>query len=294
MSPPSLRVLKRDQNHVADIGPPSKRTRSSTGTTDLRRVREVSPSKNVHFPSNLILGPHEPDPRRRSLSPSRSALRRQDSGVAGIDSPSMQLLGEQAATPAVSNSRKKQTSPKRKQVTKQKSSLENAGENASDTGIEREADARNYVAPSGSHEDICNLVNKLKDRVEIFSTSFPKAGKSDVLSPLLKAENRQLVRYIGLLALGGKGGRDGWRTLLSDEVCRRGLVCGIVGRALKETVFDELYFGAAAELSEKLKEQEQDLYQLDGQYQRQGCFLRILTRFRFRSFEKTRGSHLEA
>ena len=73
-----------------------------------------------------------------------------------------------------------------------------------------------------------------------------------------------MSRYIGCLAQGGKENVAGWRKLLADTTCRRALVIGILGRALKEHVFDELYFGATAELREKLELLEQKQIHHDG------------------------------
>ena len=61
--------------------------------------REGSPTKNVHFPRGprLIQGPTWSDPRRRSESPTRSALTKRDQGQ---DEASAQLLAEQGAAQA--------------------------------------------------------------------------------------------------------------------------------------------------------------------------------------------------
>ena len=109
----------------------------------------------------------------------------------------------------------------------------------------------------------------LKDLVQTFAQSFKavtKSRKEDVLLVLFRAENRQLIRYIGCLSMGGKSGVEGWRTLLSDTTCCQALVSGIVGRALKENVFSELCFGSDPKLAEILAEEEQHMAQTDGEF----------------------------
>lgn len=128
---------------------------------------------------------------------------------------------------------------------------------------------------NGGHNDICNLLNKLKDQIKEFAADFSKITQPDALSSLFKLDNSQLVRYIGLLALGRKGGENGWKELLSDPECRSALVVGIISRALKEKVFDELYFGCDDKLHEELKKQQEDLVQKDGR----------LRRIRFESYQ---------
>jgi hypothetical protein len=75
--------------------------------------------------------------------------------------------------------------------------------------------------------------------------------------------NAQLVRYIGCLAQGGPKREESWRELLTQPECRVALIVGIVGTALKEHVFSELWFGgtdeeirALEELQEKQKHGE--------------------------------------
>lgn len=57
----------------------------------------------------------------------------------------------------------------------------------------------------------------------------------------------QLVRYIGCLAQGGPKREESWRELLTNPECRVALVVGIIGTALKEHVFSELWFGGTDE-----------------------------------------------
>jgi hypothetical protein len=75
--------------------------------------------------------------------------------------------------------------------------------------------------------------------------------------------NAQLVRYIGCLAQAGPKREESWRELLALPECRVALIVGVIGTALKEHVFSELWFGgtdeeigALEELQEKQKHDE--------------------------------------
>lgn len=61
------------------------------------------------------------------------------------------------------------------------------------------------------------------------------------------ARHAQLVRYIGCLAQGGPKREESWRELLANLECRVALIVGIIGTALKEHVFSELWFGGTDE-----------------------------------------------
>ncbi|EME82946.1 uncharacterized protein MYCFIDRAFT_90185 [Pseudocercospora fijiensis CIRAD86] len=91
----------------------------------------------------------------------------------------------------------------------------------------------------------------------------PSAGRSPTKNLLGKPENAQVVRYIGCLAIGGPKGEDGWAELLADQGCRKALVVGIIGRALKEHVFGSLWFGATAEQLTRLEDMERSRVMMD-------------------------------
>lgn len=120
--------------------------------------------------------------------------------------------------------------------------------------------------PFPGHVEICRELNELKTEIKKFSESFRRPiDKGSVLSSLLDARNEQLLRYIGCLALGGTNSARDWEALLNDEACRHALVFGIIGRALKEHVFAELYFGAGKALRQKLDELQVESFQQDGE-----------------------------
>jgi len=116
-----------------------------------------------------------------------------------------------------------------------------------------------------THDIVCQRLNDLKAKVFAFADSFPPAREDiDPLDALLVPGNQHLVRYIGYLALGGNSGEQSWRETLSNLTCRHALVSGVIGRALKEHVFDELCYGAAPEFVESLSKQEEEFVQQDG------------------------------
>ncbi|KAK4542794.1 hypothetical protein LTR36_006170 [Oleoguttula mirabilis] len=117
---------------------------------------------------------------------------------------------------------------------------------------------------------VCNNMHELRNAVKGFADAFPvprpraSASGREGFGQLLRSSNEHTVRYVGCLALGGKNGEDSWRELLRDVECRKALVFGIIGRALKESVFSELWFGATEEQHKELSTHEQNSVDLDG------------------------------
>lgn len=123
-----------------------------------------------------------------------------------------------------------------------------------------------FIACPAPQKDkaVCNRMDELRAEILAFAKTFPEQCKDEPLEHLLKPENEQLVRYIGCLAMGGKAGMKGWENLLKDVMCRQALVCGIISRALKEKVFNDLCFGAGNELIDMLADDEKEHAQQDG------------------------------
>lgn len=120
---------------------------------------------------------------------------------------------------------------------------------------------------SDPHLQVCKQLNDLKASLLKFAEGFGdsiRMPREDILDALLQEKNEHLVRFIGCLAMGGKRGIDGWLDLLADGECRKALLFGIVGRAVKEHVFTELWFGATDELKEILSKEEKSLVHQDG------------------------------
>src|ERR1700753_3976921 len=88
---PTPRGRKRASSGDDQAGA-EKRTRRQSRQLPGSSVRNVSPSKNVHFPRDLIMGPYASDPTRRSSSPVRPALLKRE---AARGTPDAQLQAEQ-------------------------------------------------------------------------------------------------------------------------------------------------------------------------------------------------------
>lgn len=82
------------------------------------------------------------------------------------------------------------------------------------------------------------------------------SSKSFMDRLLADKHNEWLIRYIGRIAMGGPKGMAGWNVLLTDQTCRQALLIGMVGHALEEKVFSELYFGGDPALTESLEKRQ--------------------------------------
>lgn len=273
---------------------------------DRRRTPSAGP--HVRFPKSLIMGPHQSDPHRRSVSPSRPALHKRDDPS---DGPSAQLHAENDAsqdnaaaprlipsnrtpgphrqlssngrptqrqantTECLDNGSKRGSKSARKgSGTKSRTSADDIDDDPDDsltryesTLGKKEAVSSPSTSVQPNDEEICRKMNELRSAATEFAKTcplVPSKHKPYMLDHLLVRENEQLIRYIGCLAMGGPTGEQGWVTLLADTTCRQALVLGIIGRALKENVFNELYFGGSQRLVENLSKMEQEQTHQDG------------------------------
>lgn len=277
---------KRSRESASPSRSPKRRQglNLDTGTPYLAHPfdRETSPSKNVHWGrgSRIISGPSGNDAQRRSQSPTRSALRRplRDDGHGENDDsedehhgPSAQLhedlcRADEAFPPAKPSTKRKKLEPK---------DLSSGGgyvyllpgKKGGATRTKRTANSSLDRSGFSNDEDMCEQIDSLKQQIAHFVDDFPprpKKAKSDVLSQLLQAENEILVRYVGSIAMGDGNGAEGWQEVLTDNASRSAVVWGVLGKALKDNVFDELYFGAWPELQAKLEQMERGQAQQDG------------------------------
>jgi hypothetical protein len=108
-------------------------------------------------------------------------------------------------------------------------------------------------------DEVCRRVHELRADVVDFARGFvhDNSGKvrtehclKDLCSDFRHA---QLIRYVGCLAQGGPDREASWRELLTNPECRVALVVGIIGTALKEHVFSELWFSGTDEQIEELE-----------------------------------------
>ncbi|KXT05222.1 hypothetical protein AC578_8417 [Pseudocercospora eumusae] len=113
-----------------------------------------------------------------------------------------------------------------------------------------------HANDSGEDRERCIEMQEIVRALDALAQDVPPAAPTFFRDLLAKAENAQLVRYIGCLAIGGAKGEAGWEELVSDQACRKALVVGIVGRALKEHVFGSLWFGATADQLKQLEDME--------------------------------------
>ena len=272
------------------------------------RHRTPSAGPHVRFPRSLIMGPHQSDPHRRSVSPTRSALHKRDDPS---DGPSAQLHAENdasqnnAAAPRLIPSNRtpdphRQLSSTRRATQRQANTtdcLDTGSKSASPSARKgsgtrsrmsaddidddtddplarydstlgkKEAVSSTSTSVQPNDEEICCQMNDLRSAATEFAKTCPRVPSNHklyMLDHLLVRENEQLIRYVGCLAMGGPTGEQGWVTLLADTTCRQALVLGIIGRALKENVFNELYFGGSERLVENLSKMEQEQTHQDG------------------------------
>jgi hypothetical protein len=119
--------------------------------------------------------------------------------------------------------------------------------------------------------EVCVRVHKLRARVVDYARGFGGdtsaiLRKNNCLDDLCgNVQNAQLVRYIGCLAQGGPNLGDSWQDLLADSETRVSLVVGIIGTALKEHVFSELWFAGTDEQIEELEKLQERQKHGDGE-----------------------------
>ncbi|KXT15697.1 hypothetical protein AC579_116 [Pseudocercospora musae] len=120
-----------------------------------------------------------------------------------------------------------------------------------------------HANDTGEDRERCIEMQEIVRALDALVQDIPPAAPTFFRDLLAKPENAQLVRYIGCLAIGGSKGEAGWQELVSDQACRKALVVGIVGRALKEHVFGSLWFGATADQLKQLEDMERSSQMVD-------------------------------
>lgn len=99
-------------------------------------------------------------------------------------------------------------------------------------------------------------------------SSIKSSKRRSFFDNILERDNAHLIRYLGCLAIAGDQGEQSWVELLTEGSTREALAVGVLGRALKEHVFGELWFGgrkAQVDMMEKL-EKDETFENLDGEY----------------------------
>jgi hypothetical protein len=227
--------------------------------------REASPDKRVSFGRRLVRGPTPAYSRNRT--PSRSALAQHDirtaedidrsEHVATLDhndayGPSDQLRAEELQA----TSRRSSSSESYGGSTESEEwPLTVARRNADHNGLSKHFDTelKDILDETQRDSEVCRRLHEL--RAIIIDTAqhlvYSNNGtfrKEYCLEDLCgDVRHAQLVRYIGCLAQGGSKREESWRELLTQPECRVALMVGIIGTALKEHVFSELWFGGTDE-----------------------------------------------
>ncbi|KJX98872.1 hypothetical protein TI39_contig385g00021 [Zymoseptoria brevis] len=119
---------------------------------------------------------------------------------------------------------------------------------------------------AGQDVQVCQLMNSLIGSIVDLADSIPEIEerKEAFMDHILTPENQQLVRYLGCLGLGGLHGEKGWEMLLTEKESRRSFVVGILGMAIKEKVFGDLWFGGDEEQKKQLEDLEREGVEKDG------------------------------
>ena len=117
------------------------------------------------------------------------------------------------------------------------------------------------------YEDLYDDLNEMQERIlelatDHFRDNIPTGGMANYLQTLDGRMTPELQRYVGYLAVGGPCGLAGWEEIFLDSQLRIALVAGVIWRALKQHVFEALWFGADAAINAQLEENE---VQLKGQ-----------------------------
>lgn len=269
---PGRSILRQDHR---DVGP----------TAQLHREHEASMSRSA-TPQLQPNGQKQTRPRGRSPARPKSSV---DRGTTGLTAGVYRLAIK-------GRSSSKDLSPRRGRPQHSESGVD------SNDGLEPKLSSpvrkgTNLLVSLPDYpidDEICHKINRVREIALQIADQCPRPfakHKKGHLGDILVETNEETVRYIGCLAMGGPQGKAGWEELLFDPHCRRGLVVGIIGRALKENVFSELYFGAGDDLARRLKEQEQMLTHQDGKLTFSGLYRRrVLSQITgfFRTQERAR------
>lgn len=116
------------------------------------------------------------------------------------------------------------------------------------------------------YNDLYDGVHELQEKIEELARSFTGGKvdsqaftKEDWLLDLDENMSPELQRYVGFLAVGGPCGVAGWEEVFLNTELRVALVAAIVWKALKEHVFEALWFGASRRVNQELEELEIDM-----------------------------------
>ncbi|KAK4943318.1 hypothetical protein LTR28_008491 [Elasticomyces elasticus] len=256
----------------------------------------TSPSKKVQFSKNLTAGPahHEsypPTPRHARAKGSQDKDENDQAAAAQLLSEEEQAESAGAQTAKVRKVVKVHpataTSPKKRQAGTADGSARSARDDtANKTHAHSSAQAAETVKKLTPKElqkkhkemdvkiaaDLETLFKKIKlfaqKHFSVTVSSKPPT-RPDVIKIFNDEACYEFVRFVGFLAVGGPNGKKSWEDLFIVTEHRQAVVVGIIGRALKEHVFNALCFGASDALAKELAQAEIDLKDGDGFYRQQ-------------------------
>jgi hypothetical protein len=84
-------------------------------------------------------------------------------------------------------------------------------------------------------------------------------AKTRYLMTLSKELTNELVRYAGLIATGGPAAAAGWEEIFLTAELRTALAAGVIWQALKQHIFESLWFGASEEQLKIMEQGEFDM-----------------------------------
>lgn len=214
-----------------------------------RRPSRASPDRHVEFTENLISGPS----RRGNPQPTLASNSAVDTDIemTDISMADQQLQDDFSRITADSGPQKDDSPEEDSEFWESLPPSAPIGEGSIAFDELNEAQKDHRVCKGMNF-----LVAEIVDYAKKYSGEIRKNGQSSFVKRLLSEENKELIRYIGRIAQGGRDGIAGWTTLLTGATSRQALVVGIIGRALEEHVFSALYFGADRALADRLDKME--------------------------------------
>jgi hypothetical protein len=125
-------------------------------------------------------------------------------------------------------------------------------------------DERESLCYLNHYTDVFDAVNDVQSTIlsvakVYFGYSLDDDEKRQWLQRLDKKMTEELRRYAGFVAVGGPCAAAGWEEIFLEPDLRSALAAGLIWKALKQHVFDELWFGATESQLKQLKKREEEL-----------------------------------
>ena len=114
------------------------------------------------------------------------------------------------------------------------------------------------------YDDLYKHVSKMQDKILDIGNYFAqwdigREASAKYLRALDAGLSEEARTYIGCIATGGPCGLAGWEEILLDLELRKALVAGMIWKALKEHVFESLWFGAEPHRTKEMEDLEYDM-----------------------------------